>query len=192
MKRAIDFTHSRLFKQLHDDVFGAAAPCPFGLLLCNWDFDATPASVELLQQLAYIAEAIHAPLIIGLSPAFGYFGTLSNIAFEQYGWFTHTQQLFAISRTAHYVRALICDWSGPFNSIEECEHTLNAWVAQYVSILPEPVNRPLLQADIRVVASGVSPDVLLMLVYANQSYLLNPQPVPARVIATLPPGKIQH
>ncbi len=102
LARALDFAHSGLFKQLHDNIFGVASPCPFGILLCDWDFDASPNSVELLQQLAYIAEGIHAPLIIGLAPEFNDHGAISELAIRTNPLYAKWRS-FQQSDSAHFV-----------------------------------------------------------------------------------------
>ncbi|MCC6368997.1 MAG: type VI secretion system contractile sheath large subunit [Bryobacterales bacterium] len=67
LERAGRFDQSYLFKRVHDDVFGAG-PCePFGLLLMDAGFG--PDDMRMLEDLAQVAAAIHAPLLAGVAPA---------------------------------------------------------------------------------------------------------------------------
>ncbi|MCC6395058.1 MAG: type VI secretion system contractile sheath large subunit [Bryobacterales bacterium] len=67
LERAGRFDQSYLFKRVHDDIFGVD-PCePFGLLLMDSEFG--PNDMRILEDLARVAAAIHAPLLAGAAPA---------------------------------------------------------------------------------------------------------------------------
>ena len=69
LQRAVNFDQSHLFKLVHDNIFGVPAPTPFALLLSDFEFDSTPADLDLLTRLSSVASAIEAPFIAAASPA---------------------------------------------------------------------------------------------------------------------------
>ena len=60
---------SPLFKQIYEEGFGVAGGEPYGAVIGDFSFDHSPADVEILQGMAQIAAAAHAPFISGADPA---------------------------------------------------------------------------------------------------------------------------
>jgi len=60
---------SPLFKKLYEDEFGTPGGEPYGCIVGDYYFDHSPPDVEILQGMAQIAAAAHAPFISGTSPA---------------------------------------------------------------------------------------------------------------------------
>src|SRR4051812_28294761 len=59
---------SPLFKQVYEAEYGTIGGEPFGCLVGDYHFDHSPPDVEVLQGMAQIASAAHAPFIAGASP----------------------------------------------------------------------------------------------------------------------------
>lgn len=68
LERAVEFNQSCLFKKIHSDVYGVFAGEPFGLLVGAYEFDNSPQFISLLENLANVAAAAHAPFITAASP----------------------------------------------------------------------------------------------------------------------------
>lgn len=68
LERAVESNQSYLFKKIHSDVYGAYAGEPFGLLVGAYEFDNSPQSLALLEKIAEVAAAAHAPFIAAASP----------------------------------------------------------------------------------------------------------------------------
>ena len=64
-----DGTANPLQAKLHDETFGQFGGEPFGLLVGDYAFDATPNDVALLSALATVAAAAHAPFVAAASPS---------------------------------------------------------------------------------------------------------------------------
>ncbi len=60
---------SPIFKRIYEDEFGTPGGSPYGALIGDYQFDHTPPDVELLQGIAQVAAAAHAPFISASSPS---------------------------------------------------------------------------------------------------------------------------
>ena len=68
LQRAPEFDQSALFKKVYEEEFGIYGGAPFGALLGDYEFDKTGEDVELLEKVAQVAAAAHAPFVSGTSP----------------------------------------------------------------------------------------------------------------------------
>ncbi len=68
LQRAADFDQSALFKKVYEEEFGVFGGSPFGALLGDYEFDKTGEDIELLEKVAQVAAAAHAPFIGGTTP----------------------------------------------------------------------------------------------------------------------------
>src|SRR5688500_5486112 len=59
---------SPLFRKLYEDEFGTPGGQPYGCIIGDYFFDHSPPDVEILNGMAQIAAAAHAPFISGSSP----------------------------------------------------------------------------------------------------------------------------
>ncbi|MEE9120047.1 MAG: type VI secretion system contractile sheath large subunit, partial [Syntrophobacteria bacterium] len=59
---------SPLFKKLYEEEFGSPGGEPYGCLIGDYYFDNSPPDVEILNGMAQIAAAAHAPLISAAAP----------------------------------------------------------------------------------------------------------------------------
>jgi type VI secretion system protein ImpC len=59
---------SPLFKKMYEDEYGTPGGEPYGCLVGDYYFDHTPQNVEMLEGMARIASAAHAPFISAAAP----------------------------------------------------------------------------------------------------------------------------
>src|SRR5216684_1461405 len=67
LQRAPEFDQSALFKKVYEEEYGVFGGSPFGALLGDYEFDKTGEDVELLEKVAQVSAASHAPFIAGTS-----------------------------------------------------------------------------------------------------------------------------
>ena len=66
--KGVAWDQSPLFKKVYEEEYGQLGGAPFGCLVGDYSFDHSPPDVEILQGMAQIAAAAHAPFIAGASP----------------------------------------------------------------------------------------------------------------------------
>lgn len=71
-ERALEFDQSTLFKKIYEDEYGTFGGAPFGALLGDFEFGNHPQDLSLLESIAGVAAAAHAPFVSAASP--GLFG----------------------------------------------------------------------------------------------------------------------
>ena len=67
LQKAPEFDQSALFKKVYEEEFGVFGGAPFGALVGDYAFDKSNADVELLEKVAQVASAAHAPFLTGAS-----------------------------------------------------------------------------------------------------------------------------
>src|SRR3954467_12333994 len=67
LQRAPEFDQSALFKKVYEEEFGVFGGAPFGALVGDYEFGKTGQDIELLEKIASVAAAAHAPFISGAS-----------------------------------------------------------------------------------------------------------------------------
>jgi type VI secretion system protein ImpC len=67
LQRAPEFDQSALFKKVYEEEFGVFGGAPFGALVGDYAFDKSGQDIELLEKVAQVAAAAHAPFITGTS-----------------------------------------------------------------------------------------------------------------------------
>jgi type VI secretion system protein ImpC len=95
---------SPLFKKLYEEEFGSPGGEPYGCLIGDYSFDHSPPDVEILNGMAQIAAAAHAPFISAASP------TLMNM--DSWNELSNPRDLTKIFQTAEYA---------PWRSLRESE-----------------------------------------------------------------------
>jgi len=70
LKKAPEFDQSALFKQVYEEEFGQFGGAPFGALVGNYEFGRGPEDMELLEKVAQVASAAHAPFLSAADPSF--------------------------------------------------------------------------------------------------------------------------
>lgn len=68
LQRAPEFDQSALFKKVYEEEYGVFGGSPFGALLGDYEFDRSGQDIELLEKVAQVAAAAHAPFLTGTSP----------------------------------------------------------------------------------------------------------------------------
>jgi type VI secretion system protein ImpC len=67
LDKAVEFDQSQMFKKLYEEEFGQAGGAPYGALVGDYYFSQVPTDVEVLEGMAKISSAAHAPFISGTS-----------------------------------------------------------------------------------------------------------------------------
>jgi type VI secretion system protein ImpC len=68
LQKASEFDQSALFKKVYEEEFGVFGGAPFGALIGDYDFGKGGQDMELLEKIASVAAAAHAPFVTGASP----------------------------------------------------------------------------------------------------------------------------
>lgn len=104
------------------------------------------------------------------------------------------QYIFAISRFAHFLKAMMRDKIGSFMSRESCERFLNDWISHYV-LLDDTAGQdakakfPLREARIEVAEVAGKPGVYSAVAYLRPHFQLEELTVSLRLVARLPQGQ---
>ena len=68
LQRAPEFDQSALFKKVYEEEFGVFGGAPFGALVGNYEFDRSGQDIALLEKVAQVAAAAHAPFLSAAAP----------------------------------------------------------------------------------------------------------------------------
>ncbi len=71
-ERALEFDQSNIFKKLYEEEYGTFGGSPFGALIGDYEFGNHPQDMSLLESIAGVAAAAHAPFLSAASA--GLFG----------------------------------------------------------------------------------------------------------------------
>ncbi len=99
--------------------------------------------------------------------------------------------IFAISRFAHYMKAMMRDKIGSFMSRKECQDFLNQWIQQYI-VVGENVSaitkaqKPLREANVEVQEVPGKPGVYRAIAFLRPHFQLDELTVSLRLVAELP------
>jgi type VI secretion system protein ImpC len=67
LRRAPEFDQSALFKKIYEEEYGVFGGSPFGAIMGNYEFTKSGQDIELLEKVAQVAAASHAPFLTGAS-----------------------------------------------------------------------------------------------------------------------------
>ena len=67
LQRAPEFDQSALFKKVYEEEFGVFGGDPFAALVGDYEFSKSPEDLELLEKVAQVAGAAHAPFLTAAS-----------------------------------------------------------------------------------------------------------------------------
>ena len=106
---------------------------------------------------------------------------------------TQLPYILAISRFAHYMKAMMRDKIGSFMSRSECQDFLNTWILQYVvgndNVSAQiKAQRPLREAKIEVTEVPGKPGVYRAVAFLKPHFQLDELTVSLRLVAELPQG----
>jgi type VI secretion system protein ImpC len=105
---------------------------------------------------------------------------------------TQLQYILAVSRFAHYLKAMMRDKIGSFMSRENAENFLNRWISNYV-LLDDSASHemkaqyPLREARVDVVEVPGKPGVYKAVAFLKPHFQLDELTVSLRLVAELPP-----
>ena len=68
LDQALEFDQSVLFKKVYEEEYGTFGGHPFSLLIGDYEFGRHPQDMALLEKVAGVASAAHAPFIAAASP----------------------------------------------------------------------------------------------------------------------------
>ncbi len=104
---------------------------------------------------------------------------------------TNLSYILAISRFAHYLKAMMRDKLGSFMSRGECQDFLNRWIMGYVIDSSAPAeakaSRPLSEARVDVVDVPGKPGAYRAVAFLKPHFQLDELTVSMRLVADLPP-----
>jgi len=106
---------------------------------------------------------------------------------------TQLQYIMAVSRFAHYLKAMMRDKIGSFMSRTECEQFLNQWINQYVlggdlGGATLKAQKPLSEARIDVTEIPGKPGAYRAVAFLKPHFQLDELTVSLRLVAELPPA----
>jgi len=104
---------------------------------------------------------------------------------------TQLPYILAVSRFAHYLKAMMRDKIGSFMSRKECENFLNQWILLYVvgndEVAPEvKARRPLRDARIEVMEVPGKPGAYRAIAFLKPHFQLDELNISLRLVADLP------
>ena len=68
LQRAPEFDQSALFKKVYEEEYGIFGGAPFAALVGDYEFGRGPEDIELLEKVAQVASAAHAPFLTAAAP----------------------------------------------------------------------------------------------------------------------------
>lgn len=104
---------------------------------------------------------------------------------------TQLPYIFAVSRFAHYLKAMMRDKIGSFMSRTDCEHWLNKWISNYVTPddTASPATKakyPLREASVQVEEVPGKPGAYRAVAFLRPHFQLDELSVSLRLVAELP------
>ncbi|MBO6837277.1 MAG: type VI secretion system contractile sheath large subunit [Alphaproteobacteria bacterium] len=68
LEKAVEFDQSALFKQIYEEEYGTFGGFPYSCLVTDFEFGRHPQDFALMEKLAEVAAAAHAPMIASAGP----------------------------------------------------------------------------------------------------------------------------
>lgn len=78
-KSASDFDQSSLFKSIYESEYGTFGGDPYSAFVGDFEFDAMPEDIQLLEQISHVAAAAHAPFLSAANPGMFAMGSFSEM-----------------------------------------------------------------------------------------------------------------
>lgn len=95
-ERALDFDQSTLFKKIYEEEYGTFGGAPYGALIGDYEFGNHPQDMALLDKIAGVAAAAHAPFLSAASA--GMFG------WDEFHDMTEVRDISKIFDRAEYMK----------------------------------------------------------------------------------------
>ncbi|MBP5857373.1 type VI secretion system contractile sheath large subunit [Marivibrio halodurans] len=68
LEKAVEFDQSALFKKIYEEEYGTFGGHPYSALMVDFEFGRHPQDMALLEKLAEVAAAAHAPMVSAANP----------------------------------------------------------------------------------------------------------------------------
>lgn len=80
MEKASEFDQSTLFKKIYEDEFGMFGGAAYGSIIGDYEFGNSPQDLSLLEKIASVASAAHAPFISAAGPSLFNWDSFTDLA----------------------------------------------------------------------------------------------------------------
>jgi len=213
LKSASEFDQSALFKKVYEEEYGTFGGAPYGMMIGDYEFGRHPQDMYLLEQVSHVAAAAHAPFISSASAELFGWDSFTDMAgprdlskifdtVEYAKWksfrnsedarlSSQLQYIFATSRIAHFMKAIMRDKVGSFASRQNVEDFLNEWLSQYV-LLDDNAGQeakaqyPLREARVEVAEVPGKPGSYKAVTFLRPHYQLDELTASLRLVSELP------
>jgi len=79
LERALEFDQSTIFKKIYEEEYGTFGGAPYGALIGDYEFGNHPQDMALLEKMAGVAAAAHAPFLSAANPSMFGWETFSDM-----------------------------------------------------------------------------------------------------------------
>jgi len=155
LQRALEFDQSALFKKVYEEEFGVFGGAPFGALVGDYEFGRGGEDIELLEKVAQVAAAAHAPFLSAASP--------EMINLSEYSQLGGIRDVSKVFDSTEYAR-----WKG-FRSSDDSRYV--ALTLPHV-LLREPYGKNTKQIDEFAYEEGVDGKDHSKYLWGNAAYSL--------------------
>lgn len=95
-ERALEFDQSSLFKKLYEEEYGQFGGAPYGAIIGDYEFGNHPQDLALLESIAGVAAAAHAPFLSAASP--------DMFGWDEFSQMTEVRDISKIFDTTMYAK----------------------------------------------------------------------------------------
>ena len=155
LQRALDFDQSAFFKKVYEEEFGVFGGAPFGALVGDYEFGRSGEDIELLEKVAQVAAAAHAPFLSAASP--------EMINLTEYSQLTGIRDVGKVFDSTEYAR-----WKG-FRATDDSRYV--ALTLPHV-LMREPYGKDTKQIDEFAFEEGVDGRDHSKYLWGNAAYSL--------------------
>jgi type VI secretion system protein ImpC len=155
LQRALDFDQSAFFKKVYEEEFGVFGGSPFGALVGDYEFGRTGEDIELLEKVAQVAAAAHAPFLSAAAP--------EMINLTEYSQMTGIRDISKVFDSTEYAR-----WKG-FRATDDSRYV--ALTLPHV-LMREPYGKDTKQIDEFAFEEGVDGRDHSKYLWGNAAYSL--------------------
>jgi type VI secretion system protein ImpC len=79
LEKAVEFDQSALFKKLYEEEYGTFGGLPYSVLIGDYTFGRHPQDMALIEKIAEVASAAHAPFVAAADPKLFDLGTFTEL-----------------------------------------------------------------------------------------------------------------
>jgi len=155
LQRALDFDQSAFFKKVYEEEFGVFGGAPFGALVGDYEFGRGGEDIELLEKVAQVAAAAHAPFLSAAAP--------EMINLTEFSQMTGIRDLSKVFDSTEYAR-----WKG-FRATDDSRYV--ALTLPHV-LMREPYGKDTKQIDEFAFEEGVDGRDHSKYLWGNAAYSL--------------------